>query len=122
MKKINLLKGYVEIPDEAKVVNISEGQPLDVGILVDRDGILDHLVIVADVSLVGLTILETDWIIDKAIEKLSDYKNVKAMELPNPFSCKATLKNRQWDDSVRLRFYPIEAVNNFVDSNYHLYI
>ena len=121
MKRINLVKGYVEIPDAVKVVDISDNSPKDVGIILDKDGELETLVVIADRSLSSLTVLETDQIIDKAIANLPQYKGIKAMELPNTLTCKATRKNCRWDESVRLRFYPIEAVISYSGSDYHLY-
>lgn len=118
MKKIKLFKGYVIVPDNTIVVDISDGRSSNFGIIADWDRKLKNLVVLSDKSLSEVSDLETDQIIYKATKNLPEYSEAKKAELPIYFKNNGSEEEINWDCSVRLRLYPWEQLNSLGVTDY----
>ncbi len=105
-RRINLTKGYADIPPNVMVLTLSDGIGEDVGVISDKTGELHPIVVVAGKSLRGLSVVEEDALVNEVVERLARYKEVKSKELPYPFG-KTEYEYIKWNNSFRLGFFPL---------------
>ncbi len=109
MKKVKLVHGFVTVPSDINVVDISECGDADyAAVLSDKAGVLPPLLIISDSSFCGINAATEDEVVTKAIKNLKRYQTVKAQELPYPNENGCKLFWNEWNDSFRLGLFPVE--------------
>ncbi len=122
IRKIKLMHGFVTVPNNINVVDISRNGDADhAALLSDRAGVLPPILVISDSSFCGLNAATEDAVVSKAIKNLKRYQKVKAQELPYP-DVNADKKSWiAWSDSFRLGLFPIEMFSNMDMEAYQLH-
>ncbi len=122
MKKVNLVHGFVTVPSDINVVDISECGGADyAAILSDKAGILPPLLILSDSSFCGINAATEDEVVTKAIKNLEKYQQVKAQELPYPNKGASEIRWLAWNYSFRLGLFPVEMFTHMDMESYQLH-
>ncbi len=109
MKKVKLVHGFVTVPSDINVIDISESGDADyAAVLSDRAGVLPPLLVISDSSFCGINAATEDAFVTKAINNLKKYQRVKAQELPYPNKKSPKIAWLAWNYSFRLGLFPIE--------------
>lgn len=120
MKEIELIKGKADVPDNTYIIDLSDGSPTDIGVIIDADGVLEPLAVVYPKSVCHLSPKEADDLVWSAIKDLPQYCEARSQEIP--YSQNASEQEEfQRVMSIRLRLYPMEMIQRLKDDNYHLY-
>lgn len=105
---IKLATGYAVVPGGSIVVDISDDKRPDyVGIISDCEGELTRVVVLSDISLMGLSDEQEENVINKAIKDLPEHKSIKEEEIPFPGYNAGTEELLAWYETFRLGFYPL---------------
>lgn len=110
MKKIKLKNGYAFVPMNAIIINLTDGKGVDIGIIKDTYRKLPDLYVVSEKEFGRMSVKEENQLIDKAIEHLPEYREVRLNELPFPQS-ENLEEGLRWFESRKLYF------NTLVDTD-----
>ncbi len=110
---ILLKKLHAAVPKNATIVDLSNGNAIDAGVISDRRGELPPVVVLSSKYLNSISPIEEDRLVKEAIKELPQYLEVRAQE--------RSYDDAGWNVSFRLGFFPITQLRLFSDTEYKMY-